>query len=488
MKDSLVRNNELLDKVGSDATSIGLSLYRFSRHGIEEKVDSDKISLPRFSNLGDYEKGSQNYNSYYKYSQSRISGIDFDWAIITLMELIDVSYKNENFSCCEEEEYVYEVKKWRMYIMRALQRIYILKNSSHKKHVGECQDFRKLSSFIVDCLFLERAKEYNGIVPAWGNSDEFYSTVVFAPKLPLDEDIDNLLSGSLEKNLDTIWYAVNIDKSFIKSEFKELRILKNIPTTGAGKDIWLGLHKRLSLLLTILKKSGNNLTFDKNNSLLNTSIYSYSTNQIVRYTPDSYRELFLKPCNEDSFNLFPLYNLGEYVWFSPRILVASILLWLSQEIERDSNMWRKAVSDSFELKVINLLRRNNYIAGEVTKNGFWRNGQPGKDLLGEQKSSLTGQIDVLARNEKGDIIVLECKSVKPFGNPRNVAGKIRNDDDSWRRNLAKKVEWVEKAFKQKVSYSAIVQEGYIYKDPSENNVDIPVINFSDLERKIIATQ
>ena len=337
-------------------------------------------------------------------------------------------------------------------------------------------------------MFLERAKEYNDIVPAWGNADEFYSTVVFAPKLPIEEDIDNLLSGSLEKNLDTIWYAVNIDKSFIKSEFKELRILKNIPTTGAGKDIWLGLHKRLSLLLTILKERGNNLTFRKNNILLNTSIYSYSTNQTVRYAPDSYRELFLNPCNEDSFNLFPLYNLGEYVWVSPRILVASILLWLSQEIERDSNMRRKAVSDSYELKVINLLRRNNYIAGEVTKNGFWRNGQPGKDLSGEQKSSLTGQIDVLARNEKGDIIVLECKSVDPFGNPKNVAGKIRNDDTSWRGNLAKKVEWVEKAFKQKVSYSAIVQEGYIYKDPSENNVDIPIINFNDLERKIISTQ
>ena len=180
--------------------------------------------------------------------------------------------------------------------------------------------------------------------------------------------------------------------------------------------------------------------------------------------------------------------LGEYVWFSPRILEASISLWLSQEIDRNSDIREKAISGSFELKVINLLRRNNYIAGEVTQNGFWRNDQPGEDLSGKQKSGLTGQIDVLARNGKGDLIVLECKSVKPFGNPRNVAGKIRNDDSSWRRNLAKKIDWVENIFKQKISYSAIVQEGYIYKDPSEDSADIPVINFNDLEKKIIITR
>ncbi len=491
MKDSLVRNDELLEQVCKDATEIGRSLYELSRHGVKEGVDSGKILPPRFSNLNNYKKGSQNYNSYCEDIQSRINDIDFDWAIITLMKLIDVSYKNENFSCHKEEEYVYEVKKWRIYIVRALQRIYMLKKLSQKQHVGECQDFCKLFSFIVGCLFLERAKEHNDIVPLWENPDEFYSTIVFAPKIPVEEDVNILLGGLsceiLAEFIDVIWYGINIDENIIESVFKESRILKRIPMTGAGKDIWYGLHKRLSLLLNILQKNNINLTFEKN-SFLNIQMYSCAMKQKISYDSSDYYDLCLNSYDKGSYNLFPLYNLGEYVWFSPRILEASISLWLSQEIERDSNMRRKAVSDSFELKVINLLRRNNYIAGEVTQNGFWRNGQPGKDLSGEQKSSLTGQIDVLARNEKGDIIVLECKSVDPFGNPKNVAGKIRNDDTSWRRNLAKKVEWVEKAFKRKVSYSAIVQEGYIYKDPSENTVDIPVINFSDLERKIIATQ
>ena len=135
MKDSLVRNDELLEQVCKDATEIGRSLYELSRHGGKEGVDSGKILPPRFSNLNNYKKGSQNYNSYCEDIQSRINDIDFDWAIITLMKLIDVSYKNENFSCHKEEEYVYEVKKWRIYIVRALQRIYMLKKLSQKQRI-----------------------------------------------------------------------------------------------------------------------------------------------------------------------------------------------------------------------------------------------------------------------------------------------------------------------------------------------------------------
>lgn len=492
MNEPLVRNNELLDQVVTDATKIGRSLYEISRHGLKEGTDSSKILPPRFTNLNNYKKGSENYNLYHRDSQSRINDIDFDWAIITLMKLIDISYKNRNFSCHEEEEYVYEVKKWRIYIVRALQRIYLLKNSSQKQYVGKCRDFGKLFSFIVDCLFLERAKEHNDVALIWGDPDEFYSTIVFAPKVPVEEDINSLLSDlsceTLAKVIDIIWYGINIDDNVIKLLFKESRILKHIPTSGAGKDIWFGLHMRLSLLLNILKKNHNNLTFGNKNSFLNVSMYSCTTKQKIVYTSLNYYGLCLNSCSEDSYNLFPLYILGEYVWFSPRILEASISLWLSQEIDRNSDIREKAISGSFELKVINLLRRNNYIAGEVTQNGFWRNDQPGEDLSGKQKSGLTGQIDILARNGKGDLIVLECKSVKPFGNPRNVAGKIRNDDSSWRRNLAKKIDWVENIFKQKISYSAIVQEGYIYKDPSEDSADIPVINFNDLEKKIIITR
>ena len=43
MKDSLVRNNELLDQVCKDATKIGRSLYEFSRHEVKEGVDSGKF-------------------------------------------------------------------------------------------------------------------------------------------------------------------------------------------------------------------------------------------------------------------------------------------------------------------------------------------------------------------------------------------------------------------------------------------------------------
>ncbi|WP_241362484.1 hypothetical protein, partial [Escherichia coli] len=81
-----------------------------------------------------------------------------------------------------------------IYIVRALQRIYLLKNSSQKQYVGECRDFGKLFSFIVDCLFLERAKEHNDVALIWGDPDEFYSTIVFAPKVPVEEDINSLLS------------------------------------------------------------------------------------------------------------------------------------------------------------------------------------------------------------------------------------------------------------------------------------------------------
>ena len=40
MKDSLVRNDELLEQVCKDATEIGRSLYELSRHGVKEGVDS----------------------------------------------------------------------------------------------------------------------------------------------------------------------------------------------------------------------------------------------------------------------------------------------------------------------------------------------------------------------------------------------------------------------------------------------------------------
>lgn len=491
MQESLTYNNDLLRQVVSDATKIGRSLYDISRYRVEGSVDPNKILPPRFTNLNEYKKGNKNYSSYHQDAQSRIKNIDFDWGIITLMKLIDVSYKDKDFSCYEEMEYMIEAKKWHPYIVQAIHEILAIKYSSKIQDQKKERDFDKLSRFIFDCLFLERVKEYNDVVPFWGDPGEFYSSVVFTPKIPIEEDINNLLNNLSKENLakiiDIIWYGINQDKTVIELMFKEYRFLKHIPVTGVGKNIWLVLHKRLSLLFKILETDSDNLIFVEK-SFLTTTMYSCATSQTIIYNPSDYRELYFDTGTTDSHNLFPLYISEGYAWLSLRTLIASIPLWLSQEIERNNDIRKKVVSESFEVKVINLLRQNNYIAGEVTKNGFWRNSSKGENLLirNKPKFELNGQIDVLAKNSKGDIIVLECKSINPFGAAKNVAGKIKNDDSSWREKLARKVKWVERVFNQRVKYSAVIQEGYVYKSPSEMNEDIPIINYSDLEKNIIS--
>ena len=79
-------------------------------------------------------------------------------------------------------------------------------------------------------------------------------------------------------------------------------------------------------------------------------------------------------------------------------------------------------------------------------------------------------------------MLLECKLVYPFANPRNTAGRVsqHEDIDGWIRNADDKVAWLEEASGMRVELAAIVVEGIRFLDTNQRGRRVVVTDIESL--------
>lgn len=162
-------------------------------------------------------------------------------------------------------------------------------------------------------------------------------------------------------------------------------------------------------------------------------------------------------------------------------LAPLILRWL-----HENGHWRVVVSDPFEDRVVDLFRQAGLASGTVSEAGWWRlspNDQEQGDLQQRIRACgpTPGEIDALVL--VGHVlVVIECKSVYSLGRPRNVAGKLSDEDiEGWRSTVRKKVSWLTEATGYEVQGTIVVEGVEIY-DSSES--DISIMDVADLWRLV----
>lgn len=163
----------------------------------------------------------------------------------------------------------------------------------------------------------------------------------------------------------------------------------------------------------------------------------------------------------DSINYFIEGQIMKYTGRSPLISLPP-------------SVFKEAVSEPFENRVINEFRQNGFLAGHVTEGGVWRT-QRGNLNLNFGDSKLYGEIDTLAYLPGTDIsILIECKvlnDIQDYRSYRNTIAKLTDDSEGFRAKLLKKSKWINQALSEELGMK-ISSINVLLTD-----IPLPVINF-----------
>ncbi|MCB0196135.1 MAG: hypothetical protein KDJ65_29560 [Anaerolineae bacterium] len=183
------------------------------------------------------------------------------------------------------------------------------------------------------------------------------------------------------------------------------------------------------------------------------------------------------------------------------ILIADSINWFVEEsIMRYPNrggvplsdvVFRKGISESFEIQVRRTLARFLFITGYVNEKGVWFIEDEDKHfpLVSQQGIPMPGEIDVLAYHPVTyELLVIECKVLgMPFSKQklRNVISKVgKTDEEGFHRKLGKKLDWLKST--DVFSFFPVSQFiGLIVLDrimPGMEKGEFGVVNFDILEK------
>lgn len=137
----------------------------------------------------------------------------------------------------------------------------------------------------------------------------------------------------------------------------------------------------------------------------------------------------------DSVNYFIEEQIMDYPGRSPRIVLPP-------------SVFKEAVSEPFENRVISEFRKNGFLAGHVTEGGIWLT-QSGNMDLNFDDTKLYGEIDTLAFLPGTDVsILIECKvlnDIRDYRSYRNMISKLMDDSEGFQAKLLKKSSWIDQA-------------------------------------------
>lgn len=179
----------------------------------------------------------------------------------------------------------------------------------------------------------------------------------------------------------------------------------------------------------------------------------------------------------------PVFDVGDGFVTSSALLLDSIAPLVLQWTY-ENGAWQQVISRPFEDSVVKLVGGKGFQVGPVSEAGFWSPQGPAGGLgksLALNGSRCPGEMDVLASDGVA-LMLLECKSVYPFANPRNTAGRVsqHEDIDGWIRNAEDKVAWLEEASGMRVELAAIVVEGIRFLDTNQRGRRVVVTDIESL--------
>lgn len=133
-------------------------------------------------------------------------------------------------------------------------------------------------------------------------------------------------------------------------------------------------------------------------------------------------------------------------WF----IEASVVPYPEAQVVRlPDTIFKRLVSEPFEISVNDLFRQYGFLAGNVSDRGGWAT-QEGQILLTHERGEGSpGEIDSLAYHRECDLVILaECKVISgPFqaSRMRNIARKLGNSDaEEFHSKLRQKLAWLQK--------------------------------------------
>ncbi len=308
-------------------------------------------------------------------------------------------------------------------------------------------------------------------------------------------DIVNKIIWSREFN--SIVDVVNVVKGN-KSEHEVFKdtFLNSIPISN--KDFWLPLVNMLMLLViakaiqpllnpngvVLLDKKQLNTNFELNLENL-ANIDSLSWNQ-VWYSELNKQNLHFKANGIIKKPLLTIKQTDANVYYitTPMIIGDAInnyieSCFMDMQNKKRLNLeqqFKDYISTPFENEVINSYRENGFIAGSISKKGFWQNDKDdfkkGVVLKDMQQNLKKGEIDCLAINhDKKIIIVNECKVLEIPRNQSRLKTVIDNLYSVFPTKLKDRLNWLSNT-EQISTLNDYTMFGIIVTDRYMPNIDL----------------
>lgn len=146
----------------------------------------------------------------------------------------------------------------------------------------------------------------------------------------------------------------------------------------------------------------------------------------------------------------------------------------SPHVDLPASVFKEAVSEPFENRVINEFRKNGFLAGHVTEDGIWITQDKNIDL-NHDSTKLYGEIDVLAYlPSTNDTVLIECKvlnDVRDYRSYRNMISKLVDESEGFQAKIRKKSRWINCALSQYLNTEISAIKILL------TDIPLPVVNF-----------
>lgn len=362
---------------------------------------------------------------------------------------------------------------------------------------GSSKSISNLADLVLFCNF-ELHESYESLSPMWlsTSSDRQVQLTVSGDVLQTTPLARQLMAGNADPRtlLESIGFtaakasgALDVaHSSQLVTDFAD-----RLDTHANRAEFWTGLYSRLALAYRALQEHTGADT-DSNLCILPNSVFvqNYSGegfNRFIGLNADDLRKTlcFTRTSRTDDVDLVthPLLEVKNGFITSGRLLFDSIAPYALQWLQ-ENNAWKDVISQPFEDKVKVLLENVGFVTGPVNEYGQWQTQSSTTylhNLLDKNKQNCPGEIDNVAFDGT-NLILMECKSIYPFSNYRNLAGRVSDEDiDGWVQNALKKQKWLQESTGIPVALSAIVIEVAQYIDSENYQQDVPVLDFATFE-------
>ncbi|MCJ2195364.1 hypothetical protein MUG60_12065 [Kaistella montana] len=283
--------------------------------------------------------------------------------------------------------------------------------------------------------------------------------------------------------------------------------LAQIPEGKFGDSVARGLYARCLMMFCVMLNSVKSIMSDSQvDGVDGHDVISITPNAIYAMIYDNFDQapivdadyvrdelLYIPASATDSPLTHPVVEWDGKFWTSGYLLADSIAPWLHLKILQNLDYQERVLAEPFESLVVKSMLDANYCAGEVEHpGGSWK--LPTGSVKIEGLGDLPGQIDVLAASPFDEklpsplngeflsfdtILVIECKSLSPLANFKNISEKVGQDDHEFRRKVAAKADVIQRQFPRANVYPFIVVEGVRPGVWGELKREVPMIHWKD---------